>query len=322
MDCKKLSLKSTARFLSDKNNIVILCHDFPDGDTLGSAAALHLACLALNKTSKILCNSEIPDKFQFMFKNIKNINFKPDMILTIDVADPKLLGDNFCKIYKNSVDLCIDHHSSNINYSNYLLLEPSASATAEIVYKLILEMGVNITPDIANCLYTAICTDTGCFKFSNVTAETHQIAAKLIKFGAESHKINKIMFDTKSKKRLQIESSILENLSYHFNGKCALTFLDFETFNKLDATESDLDGIASIPIQIENVEIAIYIREKSPNHYKISLRTNDKISASDICRKFNGGGHPCAAACELSGNLESVKKRILDVISENKYLEH
>lgn len=305
----KITLKKTYKCLLKNDYIYILCHNYPDGDTLGSAVGLYHILKQLDKKVKIICNMDIPEKFKFMFKNVKSENFEPKYIVSIDVADEKLLGDNLNK-YKGKINLCIDHHSSNTEYAENLFVNSKAGACAEIITTLVKMSKLNVSQDIADALFTGISTDTGCFKYSNVTARTHKLAAYLIKNGANASEINRIMFDTKSKSRIQIEQIVMNNMRYFFNNRCALSYILKSDIDNSKANEGDLDGISSIPRQIEGVDVGIYIREKDTNLYKISLRTQGKVNASDICAIFDGGGHICAAGCEIKGSLEEVIDKI------------
>lgn len=311
-----LKINDISKIFKENNNFYILTHKSPDGDTLGSAFALCFALQKINKRAKVLCSDEIPNKYKFLYENIKKQNFNPEYIISVDVAELKLLGEKLY-LYSDKIDLSIDHHLSNKNFAKYNYIKNTA-ATAEIIYDIIKNSNIEFDLNIANCIYTGISTDTGCFKYSNTTSNSHRICADMIDFGVDSFKINKIMFDTKSKAKLNIEKIVLESLEFFYNNKCAIITIKNEQLSNLCFCESDFDGIAAIPRQIDGVLIGIFIKEKEPCKFKISIRTDKTIDAAKICSTFNGGGHRCAAGCVIAGQLNEVKHKILSVV--NKYL--
>ena len=166
------------------DDILILCHKNPDGDTIGSSAALCKALQHLGKTAAVLCSDPIPAMYDYMQITVYDGSFTPAFVVAVDVAGIQLFGDhNNIQDYAEHVDLCIDHHGSNSGYAYETLVDDHAAAAAELLTELIPQMGVELTPEIAACLYTGVATDTGCFRFTNTTANTHLAAAKLIEAG-------------------------------------------------------------------------------------------------------------------------------------------
>lgn len=310
-----ITLNEVIALLKEKDNILILSHRFPDGDTLGSAYALCGALQRLGKNASVLCSDQMPDKFSYMKKAIKEQVFSPKYIVAVDVAAKKLLG-SLENEYGDKVDLCIDHHSTNEIYAEKTYVESNSAATAEIIYLIVNEMLGTIPKEIADCLYTGISTDTGCFKFSNVTSRTHKIAAELIDAGCESAKISKAMFDTKSKSRIAIEKEVLEGLEFRFNGLCAIVTLTLDMIASSGAVEDDIDGISSLPRQIEGVVAGITLREVSEGGYKVSLRTADEINAAKVASKFGGGGHSAAAGCSINDSIENAKNALANAVED------
>lgn len=308
-----VGLNEISKILQENNNFYILTHKSPDGDTLGSAFALCFALQKINKNAKVLCNDEIPNKYNFLCENIIQQNFEPEYVISIDISDTQLLGENLDR-FVDKIDLCIDHHQSNSHFSKYWYIEKNSASTAEIIYKIIENLNVKIDRNIANCIYTGISTDTGCFRQSNTTARSYRIAAILIDSGADAFKINKIMFDTKTKAKFAIEKIVIENIEFFFNNICAIISINYEDIVKIGVCESDFDGISSIPKQIEGVLISAFIREQKPGIFKISMRTDESIDASEICAKLNGGGHRCAAGCTINGDFFAVKNKLLTTI--------
>ena len=231
--CRLLNLRQMARFLKKHDNYVILTHASPDGDTLGSAYALYYGLKEIGKTAEVLCPEVIPSKYDYFVRETDHIVGEPTVI-AVDVAAKSLLG-SLSEKFGDRVDLTIDHHISNTMYARNLYLDSAASATCEIIYELLVKMKVNVNDITAKALYTGIVTDTGCFKYSCVTAKTHIIAANLYDFDLGAATINKLMFDTKSRKLVELEKMVLEGAEYHFDGKCMLLTVTAEMQEKTKA---------------------------------------------------------------------------------------
>ncbi|MDR1001830.1 MAG: bifunctional oligoribonuclease/PAP phosphatase NrnA [Oscillospiraceae bacterium] len=311
---KNMNTELTAEWLLSNDDYLILCHRYPDGDTIGSAFALCRALIALGKNAAVICSDLIPSKYAYIYDNLNLPVFKEKNIIAVDVADPKLLG-MLEEEYGGKVDLCIDHHGSNLKYAKRLLLDPKAAATGEIIYRLIPAMGVSIDKKMAEALFTAIVTDTGCFRYGNTTPETMRIGAELMSMGVDHEAINREMFDTKSRERMAVEQAVLSTLDYWCGGKCAVMYLTDEMIQKTNANEGDLEGLAPMPKRIEGVKIGITLRQGDEG-YKVSVRTNPGIDACQICKKFGGGGHTAASGCFIKGTLSSVKEDLHIAISE------
>lgn len=204
-----MNLYEVARFLEAHDNYDILTHAYPDGDTLGSGFALCLALRQIGKKARVITTG-VPSKFTYLQKNIEEEDFTTETVVSVDVAAESLLGSNMGK-YIGKVDLCIDHHGSNTFTAKEKFVDKYAAANCEILYKLFLRMHINFTKDIADCLYTGISTDTGCFRYTNTTAETMRVAASLMDFGCNTAYINKAMFETKSKNKIQLERAVYES---------------------------------------------------------------------------------------------------------------
>lgn len=305
-----LDLLETIGRLLRAENVLILSHKNPDGDTIGSAAALMHALKNLGKEAAVLCSDPIPSRYSYMQIEPFTGQFDPGYTVAVDVASIQLFGDSI-QPYTEHIDLCIDHHPSNCGYAKAMLLEPTAAATCEIMYDVLTAMNVEITPIIAECLYTGLSTDTGCFLFSNTSAKAHILAAKLIEAGARIEELNMILFESKSKARMAIELVALENLEYHFDGRCALMSLTREQIAASGVAANELEDITSLPRKIEGVQAGVTLRQLPGASYKISIRTVEGVDACAIAKRLGGGGHARAAGCELEGNLENAKAAIL-----------
>ena len=307
MTSEKISISEAAQFLKEHDDYLILSHANPDGDTLGCGYGLCGALRQMGKRAKNICADEISKRYSFMKKALPpQEDFEPKTFVTVDVADTKLLGGNEEK-YGGKIDLAIDHHVS-------LCCEPDAAAAAQTVYKIIKEMGAPITNEIAACIYTALSTDSGCFKFSSVTPETHLIAAELLGYDFDHAKIDYVFFDLKTPARLELEKKLYSDIEYFCGGKCAMVTLTKEMLEGLDPEETN--GISTIPRQIEGVEVGVVMRQRS-NGWKASLRSNSEVDVQKICTVFGGGGHAKAAGCSfLKTSLEDAKKQLISEIEK------
>ena len=242
----KIDEKSAARLLRENDNILILTHRNPDGDTIGSGFALLHALKKLGKTVKVVCTDPFPEKYGYIaHSNDDDVGENP-YVVAVDVADMELIGAQYRAKYEHGVNLCIDHHISNKEFAENLCLR-SCSATCEIIYDIIKAMGVEIDKSVADSLYTGIATDTGCFLFSSVTARTHIIAADLIEHGADFFEINRIMFETKSLGYFKLEAAALNTVEMHCGGKCAFMTVTMDMQKQAGTKDGDFDGIAGLP---------------------------------------------------------------------------
>lgn len=298
-----LGVSEAAALLRDKDNLLILTHVHPDGDTLGCAFALCRALRALDKHVRVACADPIPEKFHYLYEDMEPCAFKPDFYIAVDVADKKLLGTQFADTYGERILLCVDHHHSNTKYAQNTLLDSKAAAACEIIFRLIRALGVEMDSGMADCIYTGITTDTGCFRYANVTSATYRIAADTVDAGARSAWINKVMFETITSSYLQLERCALDGMRMLFDGQCAVITLTQQMFADCGSDESECDAISAIPRRIAGVKVGVTIRERKDGTFKASLRTHDEIDASQVARTMGGGGHARAAGCELAGPL-------------------
>ena len=309
---ERVTAAQAARLLDGADQILILTHQFPDGDTLGSGFALCLALRKLGKTVRVACSDPIPEKYEYMTAHIPMPDFEPAYVCAVDVADVKLLGG--LSVYGDRVDLCIDHHGSNVEYAQSLLLDAGCAATAMLIFQVIRQLGVALDKDIAQCLYTGLATDTGCFKYANTTAEAHRMAADFMECGIPCEMINRTMFDIKSRARVELERLALDSMTFYFQGRCAIMIITNDMVEQSGACENDMEGLAPIPRQIEGVWVGVTLRQKPDGNFKVSVRTGNHADAADICGRLGGGGHVRAAGCAMNRTAEEAVARLLAAI--------
>lgn len=308
-----IDIKTAAKMLREMDNVVILTHQNPDGDTLGAAFALYHTLVACGKRVRVVNEKPIPKKYAFMYDGYIHSDFEEKCVVAVDVASTSLFGKGLER-YADRVDLCIDHHKSNTLYAKNTLLSSNVAAACEIVYDVILEMDGKISDKALLCVYTGVSTDCGCFKYSNTTIKAHEIAALAIERKIDVYRVNQLMFECKSRAQLEIERVALSSLEFYHGGKCALIVVPYSLIQKTGAEECDLDALPSMTRQIQGVEVGVVIKERNAGELKISLRTGKIPDASAICGEFGGGGHAGAAGCTIYGDADKAKSLILEAI--------
>ena len=324
----RLNITQAAQLLLQQDNILILTHQSPDGDTMGSGYSLCLALQQLGKRAMVLCTDPIPKRMTFVTEGLDPALTleNPDLaefVVAVDIADVKLMGPGLAAYQQpGAVDLCIDHHPSNKEYAKDLLLCGEEAAACQILYNVILEMGCEITKQIAQCLYLGISTDTGCFRYSNTQPGSHMIAAKLMETGINWYQINKAMFEVKSQAQMELERQALQTLRMCCGGKAAMICVTQRMLEQSGATLEDTEGITSVPRNIEGVSIGATLKERPEGGFKVSVRTDENVDASEICAAFGGGGHKRAAGCLIKEPMEQVmtllEARFEAVLSDGK----
>ncbi len=307
-----------AQRLAGADKILILTHKDPDGDTLGSAFGLCKALSSMGKMARVECPDPLPARYDYMYPEDEN-DFIPEYIVSVDVADDKLLGRLWDQV--RGINLCIDHHPSNTDYAEETLVDAECSATAELVFEIINEMKLSISPAIATALYTGISSDTGSFIHQNTTAKSFTIAGKLLELGADNALVNTRLFGQKSRAMLWAQSMATADMSYFLDGKCAMIKITRALLASTGATDEELDGISDIPRKVEGVEVGVVVRERADNVTRLSLRSSNGADVSAVCRKLGGGGHVRAAGCTLYIPMEEAERVVIEAIEEELRLK-
>ena len=307
-----MTIKECAEYLKTLDKVHVYTHIHPDGDALGSSYALAAAMKKLGKSVKVVCLDTLPKYLSRVWEK-ENEDFEADFIITSDVADMSLLGD----FGEKKIHLAIDHHRENRVNAERKLCISEAAATGEIIFDIIKEMGV--TPDryIAECLYTAISTDTGCFKFSNTTEKTFKTVSELCKYTPEGNfgYLNTPLFITKSIDKMQFESEIIANLRFFFEGKVSVAVVTDALIKKHSLSDNETGGVEQLGKSPEGVLLSITLKERE-NGYKVSLRSDDSIDSAQICAVFGGGGHKCAAGCFFEDTADHIIEKLLSYVKE------
>ena len=309
-----MTLDNIIEEINNAKNIVILTHENPDGDAIGSSLAMYSALKQIGKNVDVII-PEYPKTFEFLpnskeiLKEGKNYNY--DLAIALDCGDIKRL-DGFSKYFEDAnVKISIDHHGSNTMFADYNFVDPASPACSQILVIVLGALGVVIDKDIGTCLLTGIITDTGGFKYKGVTSETFEFVAELLNKGVNVSDVYKKVLQTVSRTRFNLMQIAINRLEFLEDGKLTFTYITKEDEQKVGAGNNDYDGIVEMGRDIEGVEVSIFLRE-TDNGYKISLRSNDYVNVSDICLMFSGGGHVRAAGGNINLPFEQAKAKIVE----------
>ena len=303
--------------ISKTKDIYIASHVNPDGDNIGSILGLAHALKKLDKNVRIIKTDEIPSDYLFLpgIDLIKHYELDAlDLLIVLDCGDADRLGELKNLISKATKTINIDHHVSNTDFGDYNLVDDKAAATAEIVYKLVTSMGIEIDENIATCLYTGISTDTGSFMYDSVSDKTHEIVAELIRAGIDKTSITINLYQNRSMTRTKLFIDSFSTLNTFDSDRIATVKVTQNMLEKANAKMEDTEGIISFIRDIDSVEVAVLLKEYKENEIKIGLRSKKFIDVAEICAAFNGGGHIRAAGCTINDSIENAEKLITEKI--------
>ena len=308
-----MKAESCAALLKARDRILLVTHRNPDGDTMGSAAALCSALRRCGKTAYLFPNRQVIAKLlPFVEHFYAPAEFTPDYVITVDVATEKMFADGF----SGPVDLCIDHHPSNSHYAADELIDPDRAATGEIVLDVIRALCALLTKDEADLLYIALTTDCGCFQYANTDAHALRTAAELLEAGADNSRLNQLFFRKVSAARLKLEGLIYNSMSFYKDGKVVFAIVTEEMLAQAGATEDDCDDLAGLAGRAECGSVSITIRDWPGGASKVSVRSGADFDSCALCARFGGGGHKMAAGCNLPVPPLAARELLLEAIDE------
>lgn len=312
-----MTLDEILKEMNEAEKIVILTHESPDGDAIGSSLAVKWMLKSLNKEADVII-PEYSRLFNFLpaidqVKKESDIQ-KYDLAIAVDCADLKRLAKNEYFINAEKT-IGIDHHGSNNMYADLNYVNPVSPACCEVLAGMFEYFQVDITKEIGTCIMTGIITDTGGFRHAGINPETFEFTAELIRKGVNIPDIYKRTLRTKTKANFLLTQKVMERMELLEDGKVTFTYITAQDEKEVEAEPGDHEGLVDIGRDIEGVEVSVFIRQKEEKEaYKISLRSGDRINVSDICLMFGGGGHPRAAGALVQGNVEQVKEKVLKEI--------
>ena len=304
--------------INKSQSIVILTHQNPDGDAIGSSLAMYLVLTKMGKEVDVII-PEFPNTFKFLpgadivKKEGKDIPY--DLALTVDVTGISRLN-GYSKYFEDAnMKIQIDHHEVNDMFADFNFVDPASPACCQTLIFIIEELGVEIDKQIGTCLLTGIITDTGGFKYEGVSAETFEFASGLLAKGVNVSDVYKRVLQVKTRANFELRKLILERMEFLCDNKITFTYITFDDMEKVGAEPGDHEGLVEIGRDIEGVEVSIFLRQ-TENGFKASLRSNNYVNVADVAILFNGGGHMRASGCDISGNLEQCKGKIIAAVEK------
>lgn len=318
MDCSNLN-----DIIKSSKNILIISHVNPDGDTLGSLCGLHSAIYDnFKKKADMLVVSKVPSIYEFLpyINEVKNIDEidksrEYDLVINVDVAsidrvcDGKILFDKA----KNTVN--IDHHKTNNGYADLNIINPDASSTGEVLCGCFKDMDWKVSLDTATCLYTAILTDTGSFRFDNTKPETFKCASKLIEIGVKPSDIYKKVYESDSKTLVMFQAHCVSKAKFLYDNKLAYTVVYRKDMEMFGANDECMEGLTEKLRSIVTTKIAFVAKEMKSGWTKFSMRSKS-VDVAEICEVFGGGGHKLAAGCTIKAHIDEAVKKMLEEIGK------
>jgi len=306
--------------LAKARTALVMCHVDPDADTVGSMVAMMLILKGLGKRVKMLSLDPLPHTYDFLphVREIKchiSANERFDVAITVDAGDVGRLGGLLLKNHSKLV-INIDHHPDNTMYGGINLVE-KVSSTAELIYDLCKYLKVPITKDIATCLYTAIITDTGNFRYENTAVSTFNIAADLVKSGASPSIIASAIYENNPVSSLRLLALSLNRIRTAFGGKVVWSVVTLSMIKSANAAGEDITGIVDHIRSVMGASVAILFREEPAGLIKINLRSRNKVNVGKIANSLGGGGHARASGVVMRGPLNSVIKKVLNAVSKH-----
>ncbi len=308
------NLTDIASIIKENNNFLIATHISPDSDAHGSSGGLYLILKKLAKNVSIYLPDRLGARYSSLCEDLEFIHSVPEatfVLISVDTATKERLGDeheNLCS--KSSQSINIDHHTSNPNWANINYVDANSPATACIIYKLAIELGIELDSKVSNLLYAGILDDTGSFRYSNTTEECLFIASKLVSAGAKPNIISNSLHFEVPERVMRLRARAFENLRLSQSGQVSLIYVDNKLLNELNCTAEDSEGLVDLVRSIQGVKLAFFIREYQ-DKWKVSCRTKDDVfDVNVLARKFGGGGHKAASGFTFKGTLEEVIKTV------------
>jgi len=317
-----MNTKQIINHLKQSKRILLASHIHPDGDAIGALIGLGLALEEIKKNIKLYNESPIPAVYQFLPSlHLINNNVSDfsefDTAIILDCSDLHRIGDAAPEVSKIPVIINIDHHITNTRFGKFQFIDPSASSTSELIYRLIDAMNIPINKGIAYSIYTGIMADTGSFRFANTTPDAFEISHKMVKLGADPHKVAHHVYETISLNRIKLLNMLFDSIELSHNGKMSIMTLTQNMLQTTGTKLEDVNGLINYAKQIENVKLAVLLYErkrrlgrKSGSDYHVSLRSDGAVNVAAIATSFGGGGHPSAAGFDIQANLPDLKRTI------------
>jgi bifunctional oligoribonuclease and PAP phosphatase NrnA len=311
-------LSQVVELIENKHNFAITTHVRPDGDGIGSSLGLCWLLRSLGKEAEVIVSDGIPATYHTLpgadeIVHVSEINGKYDAVFVIECSDierPNIIN------LDQQFTVNIDHHSTCEHFGTINWIDPTASAVGEMIYNLCKAIGGRISPEIAECLYMALVTDTGSFHFPNTTDRTLKVASELVKAGVKPAKISEAVYNSYPWSRIELMSRVLATVRRDATGRVAWMRQTLEMRETTGMADGDNNGFVNIPLAAKEIVASIYMREVRPHFYRVSLRSKGVINVARVAEKFGGGGHKNAAGCRVEGEWDECERQIVAAVIE------
>ena len=311
---KILTRNECAQFLLTPDHYTILSHRRPDGDTIGSTAALCLGLRQLGKTAHVLFNAEVSQRFAWLHEGLTKESVEEgDILVSVDVASPGMLPKAFQSLL-GQIRLRIDHHASATSFTDAELVDGGSASCAELVWDVLSIMGVQADKAIGEAVYVGVSTDTGCFRYANTNAHTFAVAAECARSGARVYELNQELFETNTLGRLKMQAWIVDHMQLLRGGEMAICAIPKAVEESIGVTEDDMDNISSFPRTVAGVCMAATLRETTDGDVKMSVRAVPGYDATKVTVPFGGGGHKGAAGAAIKKPMAEAIKLVEQVM--------
>lgn len=290
----------------------------PDGDGIGSSLGLWWLLKSLDKEAEVIVRDPVPSSCIRLpgadkVRRVAAIDRQYDAVFVIECSDVERPG---IKNLDKQFVVNIDHHSTSQLFGDINWIDSTASAVGEMIYNLCKAIGGRVTREIAECVYTALLTDTGSFHYSNTTERTFKVASELIRAGVKPAKLSESVYSSYPWSRVMLLGQVMSSVKRDPSGKVAALRQSLQMLDSAKATEEDAEGFVNIPLSSEDVEAVVMLKESAPNVFRASLRSKGEVNVAKIAEKFGGGGHRNAAGCTLSGNWDEVEGNLINLLIE------
>jgi phosphoesterase RecJ-like protein len=307
-------LSQVVELIDQKQRFMITSHVRPDGDGLGSGLALYWMLRDLGKEATVILRDPVPAGYKVL-PGSELVLVQPDVTERYDAAFVMECSDverPGLPSLKNQLVVNIDHHSTTQPFGHINWIDSTAAAVGEMIYNLCKALGVEVTKEIAECIYTALLTDTGSFHFSNTTERTLKIASELVRRGVEPARISQALYYSNSFSKVRLLGLVLSTIERDASGRIAWMIMTQDMLSRADAREEDADGIINHALSVGEVEAVAFFKELTPGAYRVSLRSKGRINVAKVAETFGGGGHRNAAGCLVEGEFEQVRRCVIE----------
>ena len=312
------TIQQIIEVIRTNSSFLLTSHEGPDGDAVGSSLALASFLRSIGKSVTVHYQDPVPDLYAFLpgvdsaLQHIPDTDF--DVAVVLDIGERRRAGTEFCNFTRVSTTINLDHHLSCENFADYNLIDSSAAATGVLVYRIANAYGYRFDRDTALCIYAAIITDTGSFRYSNANREAFSIAGEMIEYGVNAWDVAEQLYENQPQKRLELLAKCLPTLEVFKDGQAASVTVTSDMYAISGADSELTDGFVNYPRSIRGVEVAIFFRQLEEKKFKVGFRSKGKVNVATFSAALGGGGHHNAAGCTVDGTLDDVKATVYRIV--------